>query len=625
MDSKERLQLRTPLGDGMILQRDADIPICGWAGPGEKVTVRFFGATHRATAGPDGAWSVVLEKHGAGGPYEMEITGGEKIVLRDVWFGDVWILSGQSNMQLPMERVKDEYPEIMASTENRYIRQFTVPEHYDFNAPCANIQGGKWESAGHDTLPRFSAAGFFFAKQLYETYSVPIGLIQTAIGGASVEAWVNRESLNGYPDELALVDKFNDSRFVEQLTRSDDDREKQWQKKLDRSDEGLQPGRCQWYAEDFDDSGWDAIRIPSYWADKGLKMQNGSIWFRKDFTLPAELAGKPARLFLGRIVDADFAYVNGRLVGTTAYRYPPRKYDVPAGLLKKGKNTVSVRVLSFRGRGGFIEGKPYRLLFGGRMVDLAGEWKYRVGAEAESLPDRTFLHQIPVGLFNGMLSPVSAYSIKGVLWYQGESNTPRPETYEELFVRLIECWRKKFKRNDLPFLYVQLPNYVESEDARAVGKWPLVREAQRKALRVPGTAMVVTIDIGEWNDLHPLNKQDVGKRLALAARKVAYGENITALGPTYEAMECDGNRLILRFSNTGTGLVSKDGKALRNFEIAGNDGVFQKADASVEGDRIILSSAQVGQPTTARYAWRDNPQDINFYNREGLPASPFQT
>ena len=625
MRGKNQLRLHAPLGDGMILQRDENVTISGWSAPGAKVTVRFLGRPYETAADSGGTWSVALEKHGAGGPHDMEVESGERIVLHDIYFGDVWILSGQSNMQLPMERVKDKYPEIVANEENSYIRQFQVPEHYDFNAPCTDLQGGKWESVRHDTIRLFSSVGFFFAKQLYEAYSVPIGLIQTAIGGAHVEAWMSRESLSGYPEMLKTVDRFRDGEYVTRLTEADNDREKQWQEKLDCADMGLQHGKCQWYEKSCDDSGWETIRIPSYWADEGLSMQNGSIWFRKDFILPAPLAGKPARLFLGRIVDADFTYVNGRFVGTTSYRYPPRKYDIPAGLLQGGRNTIAVRVVSFRGKGGFITEKPYQLFFDTQAIDLAGEWKYRVGANADLLPDRTFLHQIPVGLFNGMFSPVSGYDVKGVLWYQGESDTSRSETYEDLFVKLIGCWRKQMKRDDLPFLYVQLPNYVESEDINAVGKWSLLREAQRKALRVPNTAMAVTIDTGEWNDLHPFDKQDVGKRLALAARRVAYGEDIVAMGPVYKGLEHCGNELILSFSNAGAGLLSKDGEKLRNFEIAGEDGVFYEADARIENDRVVLSCGQVEKPAAARYAWQDCPRNINFYNREGLPASPFWT
>lgn len=626
MKKGKRLRLPSILGNGMVLQRDVQVKIWGWSEPNTQVTVDFLGHSYETLSNSDGKWLVMLEKHEAGGPYKMEIYGAERITLHDIYVGDVWILSGQSNMQLPLERVKDKYPDIIQYAGNPYIRQFCVGEHYDFNEPYDDVQDGIWEAVGHDTILRFSAVGFFFARRLYETYCIPIGLIQTAVGGAHIEAWMSRESLNQDPEALKTVDRFRNDEFATRLSKLEDNREKRWRERLDRADMGLQTGNHLWSWEACDDSCWKTVRIPSYWTDEGIKMRNGAIWFRKDFILPADLAGKPARLFVGRIVDADFTYLNGRSIGMTSYRYPPRKYDIPAGLLKAGKNTIAIRVICYRGKGGFITGKPYKLLFGNRTIDLTGRWKCRVGAAADPLPDKTFLHQIPTGLFYGMLSPISKYGVRGVAWYQGESNTSRPGEYKDLFIRLIRCWREQLKNETLPFLFVQLPNYVESENIRAAGQWPLLREAQLETWKeVPNTAMAVTIDSGEWNDLHPLNKEDVGERLALAARKVAYGENITAMGPVYQEMKPFGRRLILSFSNVGTGLMSKDGEELRNFEIAGEDGTFHGADAWIEGGRVIVSSDKVKKPTAVRYAWSDNPQKINFYNKEGLPASPFRT
>jgi sialate O-acetylesterase len=622
----KRVHPHTIVSDGMVLQRDANVNVWGWAEQNEKITVRFLNHSYQTTADLNGKWSVALIKHGAGGPYEMEIEGGEKIVLHDILIGDVWICSGQSNMQLPMERVKDKYADIVKNTVNPYIRQFVVPEHYDFNAMCDDTENSKWESVSHETILNFSAVGLFFAKQLYETYSVPVGIIKTAIGGSHVEAWMSRESLSRYPEMIKIADRFSDGKYVKRLMQSEEIREKQWYERLNKADGGLQRGEPQWYAESYDDSGWNTMKIPSYWADEGLGEKNGAFWFRKNIILPAPLAGLPARIFMGRIVDADFVYINGNFVGTTSYQYPPRKYDVPAGLLKEGKNTIAVRVISNRGKGGFVTEKPYQLIFSSQTVDLAGEWKYRVGAFAEKLPDKTFLNQMPVGLFNGMLSPISEYNVKGVIWYQGESNTSKPEEYEDLFTGMIKGWRKKLKQDDLPFIYVQLPNYLERENIQAAGKWALLREAQLNALKVPNTAMAVTIDVGEWNDLHPLDKQDVGRRLALAARKTAYGEQDTvAMGPIYHHIEIVGNKAALYFTNTGTGLISKDGNTLRNFEIAGADGIFYSADACIEGDRVIVNSDKIDVPEAVRYAWCDSPENVNFYNREGLPASPFRT
>lgn len=626
MDKNRQHHLPSLLGDGMVLQRNTNTKIWGWAKPGEEITVHFLNHSYPTTADSNGYWRIALRKQEAGGPYEMEIEGSEdQITLRDILIGDVWICSGQSNMQLPMERVKDKYAELIANSCNPYIRQFDVPEHYDFDSPCQDTENSKWESVRWETILRFTAVGFFFAKQLYETYSVPIGLIKAAVGGAHIEAWMDRESLKEYPEAIKTADRFRDTHSVEQLLQKEDAREKQWYEQLEQADLGLQSNKLQWYAENYDDSGWRTMRLPSYWADEGLGIKNGSFWFRKDIQLPDSLAGRPARLLMGRIIDADFVYINGRFIGTTSYQYPPRKYDVPAGLLKGGRNTVAIRVISNRGKGGFIAEKPYQLILENQTVDLTGEWKYRVGAFAERLPEKTFLHQIPVGLFYGMLSPISEYTVKGILFYQGESNTPEPENYEDLFRKMIEGWRKKLKQEALPFLYVQLPNYLERENTQAVNKWALLREAQRKTLKVPHTAMAVTIDLGEWNDLHPLNKQDVGVRLALAARKTAYGENhVVAAGPVYEHMEIRGKQLILSFSTTGTGLIAKGGGKLRNFEIAGQDRVFYDADAYIKNNRVIVSCNKIEKPAAVRYAWSDNPQNINFYNKEGLPASPFR-
>ncbi len=610
----------------MVLQRNAKVKVWGWSEPNKRITVLFLNHSYRTLADLNGKWSVTLMEHEAGGPFEMEIQGKTKVVLHDILIGDVWICSGQSNMQLPMTRVKDNYEDIVKNTVNSRIRQFDVPEHYDFHSPCENTEKSEWKPVTRETILDFTAVGFFFAKCLYDMDSVPIGLIKTAIGGAHIEAWMSRESLRKYPEKIQAVDRFSNDQYVKQLMQIEETREKQWYEQLDKLDQGLQCDKPQWYAENYDDSDWQTAQIPAYLVDIGISFKNGAFWFRKDITLPASLAGKPARIFMGRIVDADFVYINGNFVGTTAYQYPPRKYDVPAGLLKEGKNTIAVRVISNRGKAGFITEKPYQLNFENQSVDLTGEWKYRVGAFAEMLPEKTFLHQIPVGLYNGMFSPISEYTVKGVLWYQGESNTSNPEEYEDLFTQMIKEWRIKLKQENLPFLYVQLPNYMERENIQAAGKWPLLREAQLKALKVPNTAMVVAIDVGEWNDLHPLDKQNIGIRLALAARKVAYGDRQSvAMGPIYQRMEVQGNLAILSFAHTGSGLVSKDGNELRDFEIAGPDGIFFDADAYIENNQVIVSSRNVAAPAQVRYAWCDSPKSVNFYNREGLPASPFRS
>lgn len=624
----EQNMIRLPklIGDGMVLQRNSELRIWGWAKPHQDISVNFLNQTYRTATDDDEKWMLSLPKMEAGGPYSMEITSGQAhITIHDILIGDVWVCSGQSNMELPMERVKDQYPDICANDEIPFIRKFAVPLKYDFHAPCSDYESGEWEPVSHDTILRFSAAGYFFAKCLYERYSVPIGLIQTAVGGSPVEAWLSHDALKKYPAILEQADQCCDDSYVQNTIQKEADFEQNWYNDLNDRDEGLND-KNPWYAESYDDSSWKEIQIPSYWADEGVPFVNGSIWFRKKIMVPASMANVPAHLWMGRIVDWDCVYVNGTPVGSVTYQYPPRKYEIPLGLLREGENTITVRVISNRGKGGFITEKPYRLFTKEQQIDLTGKWKFHIGAESQELPQTTFFQYKPLGLFNAMLSPLFKDAIKGVIWYQGESNTGAPEQYEELFTDLIQTWRAKWSRPELPFLFVQLPNYLERENPQAKGKWALVREAQRKALKLPHTAMAITIDIGEWNDLHPLNKYDVGKRLAIAARKTAYGESDTiAMGPLYSHMQVHGNQLSLHFTDIGTGIWSKDGEELRNFEIAGESGIFYEANAQINGDEVIVSCDKVNEPKEVRYAWCDSPKDINFYNREGLPASPFYT
>ena len=367
------------------------------------------------------------------------------------------------------------------------------------------------------------------------------------------------------------------------------------------------------------------MTLPGYWADTPLGSVNGVVWFRKDVDLPASMGTQPAKLNLGRIVDADEAFVNGVLVGTTSYQYPPRWYEIPSGLLKEGKNTIVVRVVSNIGKGGFVLDKPYELVCSGQTIALKGPWRYRLGATMEPLASQTFIRWKPLGLYNAMLAPLQKYSIKGVIWYQGESNAARPIQYRELLPAMVRDWRKHWNQGDFPFLLVQLPNYMERKPEPSESNWALLREAQLKTLSLPQTGMAVTIDIGEWNDVHPLNKKDVGTRLVLAAQSVAYGEaSVVSSGPIYESMKIDGEKIIVSFRHTGSGLVARGGE-LRSFAIAGVDKRFVWAKARIENNRVMVWSEQVQNPVAVRYAWADNPAGANLYNEEGLPASPFRT
>ncbi len=620
------MKLPRLISDGMILQRNAAVKIWGWAEAGAEVTVRFVGKACSAVAGSDGRWMIVLDPMQAGGPYSMEISAGEQITVKDILVGEVWVCSGQSNMTIPIYRTLDLFEEEVSQINNNEIRQFWVPQKCDFNTCCEDMDGGGWVGAVPANIMNFGALGYFFAAALQKKYKVPVGLINASIGGTPIEAWMSRESLQGFPVHLNELEKYKDDSLVERVIRNDAESSAAWFAELERLDKGLGRHGLPWYSDETDVSDWKSMNLPACLADDGLRDFCGSIWFRKEIEIPEELAGMPARIRMGTIVDSDTTYVNGTVAGAITYRYPPRKYDMPAGMLKSGRNVVTVKVISNGGEGGFIKDKPYRLEVGGRVISLVGEWKYKVGATADQpLPVTTFVHYKPTGLYNGMIYPLVNYGIKGFLWYQGESNTSKPGEYGLLFEKLVTGWRKVWNQGCLPFLYVQLPNLQKPDIKPGQSEWAEFREAQKSGLSIPGTAMAVVYDAGEWNDLHPMDKKTVGERLALAARGLAYGEDINYSGPVFKGMKIEGNRAVISFSNTGKGLVAKDGGSLKHFAVAGRDLKFVWADAKIEGDKVAVWSNSIAEPAAVRYAWADNPEGANLYNAEGLPAASFRT
>ncbi len=618
-------QVRLPklIADGMVLQRNAQVRVWGWAAANEKVTLQFMGKTHEAVANKDGNWALMLTGLQAGGPYTMTIKASNTITLQNILVGDVWLCSGQSNMELPMRRVWPLYQQEIESADNTFIRYFEVPQVYNFNTPVTDLASGQWKPVSRQTIESFSAVAYFFAKDLYQKYKVPVGLINASLGGSPAEAWMSEEALKAFPSHYDEAQRFKDASHIEQIVSKDQARINAWYKELRQKDKGYQEGQ-KWSDPELSTAGWETMQIPGYWADTRLGGVNGVLWFRKDIQLPAGSGNKAAFLNLGTIVDSDSVFVNGQFVGTTSYQYPPRWYNIPKGVLKEGRNTIAIRIVNETGRGGFVPDKPYVLEQDGQKTDLKGEWQFKVGATMQPLAGQTFVRWKPVGLYNGMISPITNYSIKGVIWYQGESNAGRPVEYASLFPAMIKDWRKQWGQGDFPFIYVQLTNFMKATEQPTESNWALLREAQRNTLTLPNTAMAVTIDIGEWNDIHPLNKRDVGHRLALAAQKVAYGEKVVYSGPTYQSMSKKGNKVVLTFNNTGSGLVAQGGP-LKQFAIAGPDKKFVWANARLEGNRVVVWSDQVPNPVAVRYAWADNPAGANLYNKEGLPASPFTT
>jgi len=621
-------QIRLPklVSDGMVLQRNAKVRIWGWATAGEKITVEFTGKTFNTVTAGDGSWSIMLPDLKPGGPYDMKISGSNTIMLHNIVIGDVWVCSGQSNMEMSMISLKAKYPEDIATSENKFIRQFAVPRKHIFSRPMQDLSAASWVSADPNTVLRFTAAGYYFARNLYEKYKVPIGLINATLGGSRTESWMSVEALKPFPTLYEDALKFQDTTNIIKIEAEDKVRIAEWNKRAKETDASYSDPAGTWSKADYDDSAWEEMQIPSLWANSALGPINGVVWFRREFELPASFTTDGAKLPFGNIVEADSVFINGKFVGGRPSQYIPRNYDIPAGLLKAGKNSIAVRVVCPSGKGGFVPEKQYAIVAGNETIELAGKWKYKVGSTMESLVGPSFIQWKATGLYYGMITPLLPYTIKGVIWYQGESNISRAAQHLTLFPALINSWRDKWNQGDFPFLFVQLPNFNEPQKEPSDGGWARFRETQTAALSLPNTGMAVAIDIGEWNDIHPLNKKDLGYRLSLAAQKVAYNEkHVVYSGPMYESMQKKGNKIIVSFKNTGSGLLAKGDKTLHYFAIAGADKKFVWANAEIQKDNVVVWSDSIVDPVAVRYAWADDPEGANLYNKEGLPASPFRT
>ncbi len=632
-------QVRLPrlIRDSMILQRNAKINLWGWASKGEKVSVKFNNKTYRTKTGGDGKWMLQLPAMKAGGPYTMEVKGKNKITLHDILIGDVWFCSGQSNMVHQVKLHSVYYPDAIPGAHYPEIRQFWIPTLTNLQGPQDDLPDGYWKPAIPQDVGDFSAVAYFFARDLYQKYHVPIGIINASVGGTPIQAWMSEKSLKDFPSIMKIIERDQDTAYINGMKR----RRLMGSKSMPRpKDEGL-TGPIPWYDPSYIPTEWKQIGIPGYWDDQGIRDLNGVVWYRKEIEVPASMESKPARVFLGRIVDADVLYINGKEVGNTTYQYPQRRYTVPSGVLKAGENLFVVRVTSYFGKGGFVPDKPYYLFSGQDTVNLMGYWQYKVG---EVFVPRRFFggggfgfspQNEPTALYNAMVAPVIPYTIKGFVWYQGASNADHPENYEAMQESMIADWRAKWKEGNIPFLYVQLPgfgdyNYLPSE----ISGWAKLRDAQLQCLSVPNTAMAVTIDLGEWNDIHPDRKKPVGDRLALAAEKIAYGADIVYSGPIYRSSSIEGNKIIISFAHVGGGLIFKDssysspgqGEVEGGFTIAGANRRFVWAQAKIIApDKVEVWSDNIKHPVAVRYAWADDPVVANLYNKKGLPASPFRT
>lgn len=612
--------------NNMVLQRNQPIKVWGWAAKGAKVEIQFQENDYSAETDEQGNWLFTLPKMEAGGPYTMTIQSGEnQIQFENILIGDVWLCSGQSNMEWTVANSADAKAEIAKADDNQ-IRHFKVPLTYS-NKPEKDLAGGLWEVTSSETVADFTAVGYYFARELREHQNVPIGLLNSSWGGSRIEPWMSAGTLN--------MDNVEDI-LEEAKTQAEKAYQERMEKikvrfpRLSTQDAGMKDGEPIWAKADLEEEGWQLIQVPTTWEHAGYEGFDGVAWYRTSFELTEKEAAQNITLGVGKIDDSDITWVNGQKVGGMEQAWDKdRVYEVEAAFLKPGKNTISIRVEDTGGGGGIYgDAALVYVKTSQRTISLAGNWKFNLG----SFLSNTFVfhpNQLPTILYNKMIFPIKNYAITGALWYQGESNAGSEKEayqYRQLLPDMIANWRSDWGIGDFPFLYVQLANFLAPDAQPVESNWALIRESQTAAGKAKNTAQAVIIDIGEADDIHPRNKQDVGLRLSLAARKLAYNEDIVYSSPVYKKHEIKGGKILVSFDHIGEGLMVKNKYGYVNgFAIAGADKKFVWAKATLKGDKVMVWNEKITTPEHIRYAWGNNPDDVNLYNSANLPATPFRT
>ena len=612
---------------GMVLQRGCPIPVWGVADAGETVVVTFRKKTYTATADANGRWQVTLPKQKAGGPYELQVASrsqqgeaGEPIVLSNVLVGDVWLLSGQSNIDVTIERVYPWYTKDIDSYSNDRIRLFRVQNETNTHGPKTDIRptGINWKPLSKQNAWLFSAVGYFLGREMFGKNGVPQGIIVNSWGGTPIEAWISADSLQrDYPMLIEKTRLYQDDDYVQAQARANQLANRRWNAMLNEKETFFT-------APDYDDSDWTTID-QNTWGWRGI----GTTWLRQHVHIDKAHARQPARLLLGTLFDQDFTYVNGHQVGHTGYQYPPRRYDIPEGLLHEGDNVIAVRFVNKYGTVHFVKEKPYLLAFGADrfsqnpmpadVIPLSTQWKHHVGVQMPACPSADVsLQNLPTTLYNAVLHPLAPYALSGVVWYQGESNAGNPAPYADLLRKMMGCWRDRWHNPQMPFVIVQLANYMEPSDKPQESGWAALREAQRLVAKEdPHAELACIIDLGEAVDIHPLRKREVAQRVAQCFDHMLWHPQ-TLLSPQVISSSVSGSEIILTLDQP---IVTQN--ELHEFEVAASDGRYQPAAATARGNSIVIQSP-LAAPRTVRYAWKNNPARANAYSRTGLPLTPFQ-
>lgn len=629
--SNAKVSLPQLFQSGMVLQRNKTIPVWGKADVGETVILLFNKKQYTTTAGADGRWRIDLPKMKAGGPYRMTIN---ELTLDDILIGDVWLLSGQSNIDVHIERVYPLYTQEIDSYENSLIRLFRVQNDTDPHGVKDDIRPTptNWKPLNKQNAWPFSAVGYFLGKRMFEKNKVAQGVIVNSWGGTPIEAWISKDSLErDYPMLVKRAQFFQSDNYVKAQSQANMEAERQWQKILQDTDLGIQQN---WTAADYDDSDWQTI---DQW--KWGWRNTGTVWLRQHIHIDKAHAGKPARLLLGTLFDRDVTYLNGQQIGQTGYQYPPRRYDIPERLLREGDNVISVRFINKYGVAHFLPEKPYLIAFGDDrcsqnpmpkdIIPLGETWKMRVGTEMPSCPSGDVsLQNIPTTLYNAVLHPLAPYGLSGIVWYQGESNTGDPAPYADYLKKLMGCWRDCWQDPQMPFVIVQLANHdgrmqtafprpITAQTEPMNSRWAQLREAQRTVAKADNWAELAVInDLGETVDIHPLRKKEVAARIGLCFDHLLYNNKVE-LSPEVIAAEVTDKTIVLTLDQP-----VQSGEVFE-FEVADKAGFFHNAEARAEKNKIYIQQGD-NTPSAIRYAWKDNPLKANVRSLNGLPMSSFE-
>lgn len=628
-----KVQLPDFIGDNMVLQQKEKVKIWGTstaAGKELSVNTSWNNKSYQVEVDQQGGWQVYLETPKYGGPYQITINDGDQLILKNILIGEVWFCSGQSNMEMPLAgwgKINNFEQEIKAANFPN-IRILQIPKA-TANQPttAVKVESGGWNAVTPERIPEFSATAYFFAREIYEKTGIPIGLIHSSWGGTIIEAWMSREALSPFSTYTAAIEKIQrpDAQeiYAEDLA--------EWNRVAEQQDQVKTATQGEWFAPQLDKSSWSTITIPSFFDSNLFPGMDGVVYFGKDVELPAHWQGKPLKLILGSIDDNDITYVNGTKVGETVGYDQIRKYTVPATANNGSLLHIAVRVFDGAGDGGIYGGTEQPRLEGpnGEQLSLVGDWKCKVGYDLAKLPTKPNAMEgpnRPTVLYNAMVKPFVDFKIKGAIWYQGESNADSKDApYQQLLPALIQDWRKQWNNEKMPFYFVQLANFKAKSLTPQPSSWARLREAQRQTLKLPYTGMAVITDIGDAQDIHPKNKQDVGRRLGLIATAQLYGKKIPYSGPVLAHWTTKAAEMQLSFNPMGKKLVLKGAdKHNASFTIAGADQVFYPAEVKQVGNKLIVSAKEVPSPVAVRYGWADNP-DLVLYNDAGLPASPFRT